>query len=140
MAIETVVFKLWIHGPLENTLTTSNFVTEKMNNWISDMLIGSQVWLFLNNWDDYKNRTHTFVNIYNKATLWFTTPPPPLFGKLLFLSLDILRVQFRPSTFNCFNLVSTFWKWLHVALAPTSLIEIDWFLWNSFQIEWRGKH
>ena len=40
VAMETVVFKLWIHGPLEeNTLTASSFVTEK-NEYvnISDML------------------------------------------------------------------------------------------------------
>ena len=40
VAMETVVFKLWIRGPLEeNTLTASSFVTEK-NEYvnISDML------------------------------------------------------------------------------------------------------
>ena len=35
VAMETVVFKLWIRGPLEeNTLTASSFVTEK--KWICE--------------------------------------------------------------------------------------------------------
>ena len=103
--------------------------------WYVDTRCGSQVWLLPNNWADYNNS----INI--SSHLRWSHPLIYLFylSKLLFLSLDyigMLRVQFRPLTFNCINLVPILWKWLHVTLAPTSLLEIDSFLWNSFQIEW----
>lgn len=78
---------------------------------------------------------YILVHIYNEAILWFTYF---IWASCYFVPRLYweVRVQFCPLTFNCVNLVPILWKWLHVTLAPTSLLEIDSFLWNSFQIEW----
>ena len=40
---------------------------------------GSQLWLFLNNWVDYKNHTHTYSFTSTIKPTYDLPPPPPFF-------------------------------------------------------------